>query len=202
MQAPDPTPLYPTPLLVVIGPSGSGKSTLVRLLHDHHVVRVHPTWTTRPRRPDEREGSLEHRFVDDATFDVLAETGCFLDTVAMFGLPYRYGLPPIAHSTDGRIDAVMLRASLVDRLTRVLPDRPLFVIQVEASPGRIHDRLSRRGGSPDERARRLEDNDCEARAGRAIADRVFCNDGSLAELVHSVKSSIRTMVVTTDARIA
>src|SRR5215210_1953237 len=95
------------PLLVIIGPSGSGKSSATRLLVNRGLVRVHPTWTTRPRRSDEHFGSPEHRFVDDVT---------------LFGLPYRYGLPPIRRSNDLRADVVMLRAPLVERFRRVVTD--------------------------------------------------------------------------------
>src|SRR5205085_11400244 len=100
------------PVVVVIGPSASGKSTLVRELHRLGLVDVRPTWTTRPIRPDEADGSLEHRFVTDAEFDRLKNAGFFLDTVEMFGLPYRYGLP---RSTARTTEVVMLRAALVER---------------------------------------------------------------------------------------
>src|SRR5436305_590449 len=84
------------PVVVFIGPSGSGKSTVVRELASRGLVTVHPTWTTRPRRADEQQGSLEHRFVSDGEFDELCRRGCFIETVRLFGLPYRYGLPPLA----------------------------------------------------------------------------------------------------------
>src|SRR3954447_16585781 len=96
-----------------IGPSGSGKSTVVRELAARGLVTVHPTWTTRPRRADERQGSLEHRFVSDDEFDELCRRGFFIETVSLFGLPFRYGLPPLdgdSAGPGGPVDAVMLRA--------------------------------------------------------------------------------------------
>src|SRR4051812_35054030 len=152
-------------LLVVIGPSASGKSSAVRLLVERDVARVHPTWTTRPRRPDEVDGSLEHRFVDDAGFDALASAGAFLDTVSLFGLPYRYGLPPIERSTDGRADVVMLRAPLVERFDATVGG-PRVVVQIEDDPARAARRLRRRGSSPDDVRQRLADNERELVAGR------------------------------------
>src|SRR5262245_1110257 len=104
------------PVVAIIGGSGSGKSSVVRELHRRGLVNVHPTWTTRPRRGDETGGSLEHRFVTDKGFDRLEADGCFCDTVAMFGLPYRYGLPARRRRVPGRVDVVMVRAQLVDRL--------------------------------------------------------------------------------------
>ena len=171
-----------TPVLVVIGPSGSGKSTVVRALADRGRLRVHPTWTTRPRRPDERTGSAEHRFVDDVRFDQLRDRGFFLDTVELFGLPHRYGLPPIRRLDDCRVDTVMLRAPLVDRFRAVVPD-PSVVVQIEADPAQLERRLRHRATDAVDVAARLADNEREAVLGRAVADLVVVNEGSIDHLV-------------------
>ena len=171
-------------LLVVIGPSGSGKSTVVRTLDERGVVRVHPTWTTRPRRADETKGSPEHVFVSDAEFDDLVSRGFFVDTVTMFGLPFRYGLPPIARSTDGRVDLVMLRAPLVERFARTYPH--FAVVQIEDTPGRTEARLRARGGSAADLVARLIDNERERAAGRAIAECVFVNDSTPDALADTI----------------
>ena len=178
----------PSPVLVVIGPSGSGKSSVVRLLARRGVLRIHPTWTTRPRRDDERCGSPEHRFVSDTAFDGLEAAGAFLDTVTMFGLPYRYGLPPVERSTDGAIDTVLLRAALVPRFAAVVPD--LFVVQIEAGPDRLRGRLEARGGGPTDLAARLRHDATELAAGRDLADRVLVNDGSVEDLAAGVAGSL------------
>lgn len=182
----------PLPLLVIIGPSGSGKSSAARLLVHRGLVRVHPTWTTRPRRSDEHFGTPEHRFVDEATFDALVSAGFFLDTVSLFGLPYRYGLPPIRRSTDHRTDTVMLRAPLVKPFKRVVTD-PTVVVQVEDDPRQIADRLHRRASTALELRCRLDDNDRETAAGRAVADRVLVNDGTLDELADALADVVTSL---------
>jgi len=176
------------PVLVVIGPSASGKSSVVRALHDRGLVRLHPTWTTRPRRSDEIAGSPEHRFVSDEGFDDLAGSGFFLDTVTLFGLPHRYGLPPVAMSTEGPLDVVMLRAPLVARFARFVPNH--LVYQIESEPEEGRDRLLERGCIGAELAGRLVDNDREVACGRRIADRVFVNDGDLDGLVEAVVAAL------------
>lgn len=181
------------PLLLIIGPSGSGKSTLVRLLADRGVLRVHPTWTTRPRRPDEAGGSPEHRFVDDHTFDSYVTAGSFLDTVSLFGLPYRYGLPPIHRSSDGTVDAVMLRASLVDRFRTAIAD-PSVVFQIEDDPVRMARRLRQRATSQADLRCRIDDNEREIVAGRAIADLVFVNQGTVENLADRVAGALDSLV--------
>jgi len=182
---------HTAPLLVVIGPSGSGKSSAIRALCDRGDLRVHPTWTTRPRRADEADGSIEHRFVSEDEFDRLDAAGVFLDTVALFGLPHRYGLPSIERSTDGRMDAVMLRAPLVERFRRVVQD--VFVLQIEDAPSRAAARLRERGGSDLDLQARLLDNQREIVAGRTLADCVIRNDGTLDELVHRVADELRAV---------
>jgi guanylate kinase len=179
---------YGGPVIVFIGPSGSGKSSAVRALSDRGDLRVHPSWTTRPRRPDEADGSVEHRFVSDAEFDRLDAGGAFLDTVALFGLPHRYGLPSIQRSMDGRMDAVMLRAPLVERFRRVVQD--VFVLQIEDAPERAAARLRQRGGTDLDLQARLHDNEREIVAGRTLADCVIRNDGTLDELVRRVAAEL------------
>lgn len=173
-------------MLAVIGPSGGGKSSAVRLLAARAVLHVHPTWTTRPPRSDEVAGSIEHRFVSDEEFDDLCRAGFFLDTVAMFGLPFRYGLPPLTRCRDHCVDTVMLRAPLVDRFAR---HYPVVVFQIEDSPARTAARLRARGTSDVDVTARLGDNNAEVAAGRLIADRVFVNNASLDVLAGAVQAA-------------
>lgn len=167
------------PVLAVIGPSASGKSSAVRALAARGLVRVHPTWTTRPRREDERDGTIEHRFVDDATFDRLQADGFFVDAVPMFGLPHRYGLAHIVPASDGAIDAVMLRAPLVARFATLVTTPLVYQVEDARADARLR---PRRTGAADLTAR-LADNRTEREAGRKLADRVFVNDGALGALV-------------------
>jgi guanylate kinase len=178
------------PLLVIIGPSGSGKSTLVRRLAELGVLRVHPTWTTRPARQDEEptDECLEHRFVDEARFSSLESEGFFLSTTQMFGLPYRYGLPRLELEPDGPLDAVMLRAPLVEQLRAFVPW--LLVYQVEADLEAASQRIVARSADDDDARARTAANHGELDHGRRIADRVFTNDGEPDELVDSVTAAL------------
>lgn len=183
------------PLLVIIGPSASGKSSVVRELHRRRVIRVHPTWTTRPRRSDEGQGSVEHRFVSDGAFDRLCTRGFFVDTVQLFGLPYRYGLPAIAVAPAGPLDAVMLRAPLVPRIVELVP--ACLVYQIVDTAERTRRRLVARGSPALDAAARLNDNQQETAAGRVVAHRMFVNDGPLAVLVDQVAACLTLDVVAT-----
>lgn len=188
------------PVLVVIGPSGSGKSSVVRALAARGVLRVHPTWTTRPRRAGERGrgACVEHRFVSDAEFDRLCRHGYFADVVRPFGLPYRYGLPAVRPSRSGPVDAVMLRAPFVERFEALVVGAPTssrpLVYQIEDTGEHTVDRLVARRTGSDDVAARLRDNEVERTAGQRIAHRVFVNDGSLDELVDAVSTALRNDV--------
>jgi guanylate kinase len=176
-------------MLVIIGPSASGKSSVARELHRRRVLRVHPTWTTRPRRDEELAGCLEHRFVSDAAFDRLCGQGFFLETVAWVGGAHRYGLPPLPDPSDGLVDAVILRAPFVEAFARRHGGQ--LVYQIEDTVERARHRLARRGCPAEELAARLADHQRERLAGRRVAQRVFVNDQSLAVLVEAVAAALR-----------
>jgi guanylate kinase len=178
----------PRPVLVVIGPSASGKSSAVRELHRRGIVRVHPTWTTRPRRLDETEGAIEHRFVTDAVFDELETASFFLGTVALPGLPFRYALPRLSLRDDGPIDAVMARAPFIELFAPHFADR--LVYEIEDSHDRAHARLVERGSDVLEIDARLAGHRAEVEAGRRIASRTFVNDGTLDDLVAAMSAAL------------
>jgi ribose 1,5-bisphosphokinase PhnN len=185
------------PVLVLVGPSGAGKSALAAALARLGVVTVLPTWTTRSPRPDELAGGCpEHRFVSERRFDRLAESGCFCDVVRPFGGAHRYGLPRLPRRPAGppasveRFDAVLLRASYLDRVAERLG--PMVAYQVEAPTPVLADRLAARGMDPAEiRARRAFDAEDTA-IGRHCADRVLPNEGTLASLVARTLAALAT----------
>jgi len=149
---------------------------------------VHPTWTTRPRRPDETDGTVEHRFVTDTLFDELEATGFFLGAVALPGLPYRYALPKVTLREVGPIDTVMARAPFIDHFARYFPDR--LVYEIEDTIERARARLVERGSDEHEIEARLAGHRAEVEAGRAIASRSFVNDGPLDALVTAITGAL------------
>jgi guanylate kinase len=177
------------PVVVIVGPSAGGKSSVVRQLHGRGVVRVHPTWTTRPPRADEQDGCVQHRFVSETVFERLCGTGFFLETATPFGLPYRYGLPPVRTTRAGPADVVILRAPWAGQF-EVLVGRHL-VYQIEDTPQRCLERLLLRGGTAEETDARTAQWWWEIELGRAAAARVFVNDGSPAALAGAVAEAIR-----------
>lgn len=76
-------------LFVVAGPSGVGKGTLIaRARQLAPAVTVATSATTRPRRPDERDGH-EYHFLSEEEFERRVRAGEFLEHVSFAG--NRYG---------------------------------------------------------------------------------------------------------------
>ncbi len=76
-------------LFVVAGPSGVGKGTLIaRARQLAPAVTVATSATTRPRRPDERDGH-EYHFLSEEEFERRVQAGEFLEHVSFAG--NRYG---------------------------------------------------------------------------------------------------------------
>lgn len=169
----------------MLGPSGSGKSTVARELHRRGVIDVTPSWTTRPRRADERDGSVEHRFVEGDQFTARHNAGYFLEVVQMFGLPYRYGLPRVKPPADGLVPAIIVRAPLMPLVHRHFPGHVAY--QIEDRYQRAEERLRRRAGDLGTRLDGFED---ECRLGRETAHRIFVNEGSIADLVEAVAGAV------------
>jgi ribose 1,5-bisphosphokinase PhnN len=159
-------------------------------------VTVHPTWTTRPPRPDEAGGRQEHRFVSERRFDDLVEAGFFCDVVRPFGGTHRYGFPSLPHRPAGppasveTIDTVLLRATYLDRVGDRLG--PLVVYQVDAPAPVLAARLADRGSGPDEIAARLAFDRADTALGRRAADRILSNEGTLASLVARTLAALAT----------
>jgi len=75
-------------LFVVSGPSGAGKSTLSKMAVDFFSdLRFSISYTTRGPRPDETDGR-DYRFVDQASFDRMAESGEFVEHARVHGKSY------------------------------------------------------------------------------------------------------------------
>jgi guanylate kinase len=141
-------------LLILAGPSCTGKTTIARHLASQHGFSVFPAVTTRPARTLEGAGE-EYRFVSEAEFTTLRESGQFLFWDELFG--YRYGVESSLDSFLSNYRQVVLKvpvwrlAFLLDRyedavgLHLLAPELPVIAerlaLRGEISPGELHLRL-------------------------------------------------------------
>ncbi len=78
-------------MLVLSSPSGAGKTTISReLLASDSNLTLSISATTRPKRPNEREGE-HYFFVSPGEFEAMASAGEFLEHARVFD--HRYGTP-------------------------------------------------------------------------------------------------------------
>ena len=176
------------PTLLVIGPSASGKSSVVAALARQGLVKVVPTWTTRPRRSDEE-------------FDGLDAVGAFLGATTLFGLPHRYALPRLdTYATRSAVPTIVARAALLPALVPHLGAHAIY--QIERPLRLSAASLLCRASSGCELHARLRGLAEERELGRCVADRVFRNEGPVEAVVAAVADALRTDFATDDASAA
>ncbi len=78
-------------IIIISGPSGAGKTTIIhRLLNEVPLLKQCITYTTRAKRPEERDG-VDHFFVEEPAFTRLIEDNQLAEWAEING--YRYGTP-------------------------------------------------------------------------------------------------------------
>ena len=133
-------------LFVVSAPSGTGKTTAVDAL----VARVagldrSRSYTSRPRRPSERDG-VDYHFVDRGRFEAMRDSGEFLEWAEVFG--HLYGTRAL--DTRRRLDAGRSLVLVIDvqgaGQVRGLEPDAVGIFLLPPSPAVLEDRLRRRRG--------------------------------------------------------
>jgi guanylate kinase len=143
--------------VVLSGPTAVGKTTVVRRLRaSHPELWISVSVTTRFPRPGEVDG-VNYHFVDDPTFDAMAEAGEFLEWAVVHGRA-KYGTPrrPVEQAlADGR--SCLLEIDLQGaRQIRESGQEALFVFLAPPSWDEMVRRLVGRGTEDAaERERRL-----------------------------------------------
>ena len=183
---------FPPPLLLVVsGPSGAGKdSVLARLAEKGLGFRRVPTVTTRPPRPEERDG-VDYRFLTQEEYDRLLAGSGLLEHAEVYGL--RYGVPkdPIREAL-ARGDDVVIRVDVqgASTLRRLIPEAVL-VFLAPASLEELEERLRRRRTDDEAVLRRRLETARREMEQRGLFDYVVVNaDGRLEEAVERLAAII------------
>jgi guanylate kinase len=91
-------------MLVLSSPSGAGKTTLSRLLLEHDGdIELSISATTRPRRPNERDG-VDYHFIDTARFRAMVERDELLEWAQVFDNYYGTPRAPVEASLSAGRD--------------------------------------------------------------------------------------------------
>lgn len=148
----------PARLFVVSAPSGAGKTSLVKALRERLPrLQVSTSHTTRPPRPNERDGR-EYYFVSDEVFDRLVTEGAFLEHARVFDNQYGTGLAQLRDKlSEGHSVLLEIDWQGARQVRRALPEcRSIFILP--PSREALRQRLTDRGtDSPAVIERRLAD---------------------------------------------
>lgn len=94
-------------LYIIAAPSGGGKSSLVKaLLECTPNLRVSVSYTTRPKRPGERDG-VNYHFVEPAEFNRLLEQNAFLEHARVFDNCYATSREWVLTRLQDGIDVIL-----------------------------------------------------------------------------------------------
>lgn len=94
-------------LYIVSAPSGAGKTSLVAaLLEADRGIRKSVSYTTRPPRPGEANGSHYH-FIDVAGFERMAQAGDFLESALVHGNRYATSRKWVEEQMAADVDIVL-----------------------------------------------------------------------------------------------
>lgn len=145
-------------MFVVSAPSGTGKTTLVQAL----VARVaglemSRSYTSRPPRPDERDG-VDYHFVSRRRFEAMRAQGEFFEWAEVFGHLYGTGAAKTRQRLDAGVDLVLVIDVQGAGQVRALDMGAVGIFVLPPSPNILEKRLRRRGldqSSEEEFLRRL-----------------------------------------------
>ena len=131
---------------MVSAPSGTGKTTLVETL----IPRVpglerSKSYTSRPPRPNERDG-VEYHFVSRERFESMRAAGAFLEWADVFGHLYATsGVDTRRHLDAGRDLVLVIDVQGASQIRR-LEGGAVGIFVLPPSPAVLEERLRRRSG--------------------------------------------------------
>ena len=135
----------PQPLLIVLsGPSGAGKDAiLARMRAQKWPLHYTVTATTRPPRPQEREGG-DYLFLSPKRFQRMAEGGGFLEWAQVYGNWYGVPKEQTRQALDGGQD-VIIKVDVQGAATiKRLAPQALFIFVVPGAFDELEQRLRAR----------------------------------------------------------
>lgn len=145
-------------LFIVAAPSGAGKTSLVKALIDAMAdICVSVSYCTRAMRPGEQDG-VDYHFVDQATFQIMAEGGEFLEYAHVFDRSYGTSRAKVVELLKQDIDVILEIDWQGARQVRQLVDEVVSVFILPPSKAALEERLKGRGQDSEEVIeRRMQD---------------------------------------------
>ncbi len=173
-------------MLVLSSPSGAGKTTLSRmLLEQDSNIELSISATTRPRRPNERDG-VDYYFIDKQRFQAMVAREELLESALVFDNYYGTPRAPVESALSAGRDMLFdIDWQGTQQLVERAPEDLVSVFILPPSTDDLERRLiSRAQDSPDVVARRMA-KAADEMSHWAEYDYVIVNheiSGSLAQL--------------------
>ena len=161
-----------SPLIIIVsGPGGVGKGTIVdALVKRDPSLLLSRSWTTRQRRPGEREDA--YVYVTRNEFEAHRDRGGFLEWTEFLG---NYYGSPVPDAASGRDIVLEIEVDGAQQVKAVHPEATLIFV-LPPSRDEQRRRLIGRGDPDDKVQQRLRKAEEEEPIGRALADEVVVND--------------------------
>jgi guanylate kinase len=132
-------------LFVVAAPSGAGKTSLTRaLLAQEPAIRLSVSYTTRPPRPNERDG-VDYHFVTPERFAALKDAGEFLEHAHVHGNSYATGASWLRAQVDAGQDVLLEIDWQGAAQVRKLVPASVHIFVLPPSLDSLRERLTLRG---------------------------------------------------------
>ena len=137
-------------LYIISAPSGAGKTSLVKaLLEEIDFIEVSVSYTTRAKRPGEREG-IDYHFVTQETFQKMIDDDQFIEHAEVFGNYYGTSRQRIKEKMHAGIDIILeIDWQGARQVRKLFPDsQSIFILP--PSLDALKERLTGRGQDSDE----------------------------------------------------
>lgn len=165
------TPARSPLIIIVSGPGGVGKGTIVdALVKRDPSLLLSRSWTTRQRRPGEREDA--YVYVTRNEFEAHRDRDGFLEWTEFLG---NYYGSPVPDASSGRDIVLEIEVDGAQQVKAVHPEATLIFV-LPPSRDEQRRRLIGRGDPDDKVQQRLRKAEEEEPIGRALADVVVVND--------------------------
>lgn len=149
-------------LFIIAAPSGAGKTTLVRALTRRIPnIRVSVSHTTRPQRSREEDG-VNYHFVDEPTFQSMADKRSFLEHAEVFGYHYGTSADWVAEQLAAGTDVILEIDWQGAQQVRSVIQNSVSIFILPPSLEALRERLTKRNeDEPEVIARRLAEAKAE-----------------------------------------
>lgn len=181
-------------LYLILGPSGSGKGTVLEALRMRHPEFVFPvSCTTRPKRPNEKEGEV-YEFVTSEIFERRKADGEFLEW-AVVHHDYSYGTlkaPILSALAAGKIVIREVDVQGLRSIREMIPRENLVSVFLTV-PGwdTLHRRILKRAAMPEEELARRHESFLKEMEWAKECDHVIESvEGEIEELIGAVEGVI------------